>query len=220
MISDQHRVMVGSMNIDRDAYDVRRELGIVADDKALVKALGKTFEADWQAAREAYQKMVGAGRFDEARSVIDQVRLTQPDYRHTRELIAARARLLVAFKKTILNDFKVAGGYPQPVRSLQGITYPHGIQGDEGDMLLAGTPYGKIGVPWTDFSPAVYLAVASYYADASRNPQQAATRRWLAANYALENGHPAEAKTLANAAADAVPRYRQELAQFDEPHTP
>ena len=51
LIGDGRRVMVGSMNIDRDAYDVRRELGLVADDKALVKALGRTFEADWQEAR-------------------------------------------------------------------------------------------------------------------------------------------------------------------------
>lgn len=52
MIGDGRRVMVGSMNIDRDAYDVRRELGIVADDKALVKALVKTFEDDWREARK------------------------------------------------------------------------------------------------------------------------------------------------------------------------
>ena len=52
MIGDGQRAMVGSMNIDKDAYDVRRELGIVLDDKAIVKALGKTFEADWQEARK------------------------------------------------------------------------------------------------------------------------------------------------------------------------
>ena len=171
----------------------------------------------WQTARNTYQRLVGLGRFDGAQSVIDQAKTTVPEYERTRELIATRVRLLVAFKKTILNDLKVAGGYPLPVTSLQGMTYPRGIQGDEGDMLLAGTPYGQIGVPWTDFSPAVYLAVASHFADASRNPQQAATRRWLAANYALENGRLAEAKTLANAAANVAPQYRKELAQFDAP---
>ena len=52
MIGDGHRAMVGSMNIDKDAYDVRRELGIVLDDKATVKALVSIFEADWHEARK------------------------------------------------------------------------------------------------------------------------------------------------------------------------
>lgn len=52
MIGDGQRAMVGSMNIDRDAYDVRRELGLVFDDKSVVKALVKVLEADWQEARK------------------------------------------------------------------------------------------------------------------------------------------------------------------------
>ena len=171
----------------------------------------------WQTARASYQQMVALGRFDEAQSAIDHAKVTQPEYVHARDLLAGRARLLVAFKKTILNDLKVAGGYPQPVASLGGVTFPRGIQGVSGDMLLAGTPYGQMGVPWTDFAPTVYLAVASYYADASRNAQQAAERRWLAANYALENGRAAEAKNLANQAARTLPQYQKDLAQFDAP---
>ena len=172
----------------------------------------------WQTARESYQQMIALGRFDEAQSVIDHTKVTQPEYMHARDLLASRARLLVAFKKTILNDLKVAGGYPQPVASLGGATFPRGIQGVSGDMLLAGTPYGQMGVPWTDFPPTVYITVASYYADASRNAQQAAERRWLAANYALENGRTAEAKNLANQAARAFPQYQKELAQFNAPN--
>ena len=98
-----------------------------------------------------------------------------------------------------------------------GVVFPRGIKGVDGDMLLAGTPYGQIGVAWTDFPPPVYLAIATYYADASRNPQQAATRRWMAANYALENGQPATAKTLATEAASVVPQYKKDLAPFNEP---
>ena len=171
----------------------------------------------WQTARESYQQLVTAGRFDEALSVIDNVKLTQPAYQQARTLIDLRARLMIAFKKTMLNDLKVAGGYPLPVNNLSGVAFPRGIKGVDGDMLLAGTPYGQIGVPWTDFSPSVYLAVAMYYADASRNSQQAATRRWMAANYALENGRSAEARSLANLAARDQPQYRKDLAQFNEP---
>ena len=180
-------------------------------------AVQKAETVRWQTARESYEQMVAAGRFDEALSVIDNVQLTQPAYQQARTLIDLRARLMVAFKKTILNDLKVAGGYPLPVSSLGGVAFPRGIKGVDGDMLLAGTPYGQIGVPWTGFSPSVYLAIAMYYADASRNPQQAATRRWMAANYALENGRAAEAKSLANLAARDQPLYQKELAQFNEP---
>ncbi len=52
IIGDGQRAMVGSMNIDKDAYDVRRELGIVLADKAVVKALAKTFDDDWHEARK------------------------------------------------------------------------------------------------------------------------------------------------------------------------
>ncbi len=169
----------------------------------------------WQTARESYQQMVGLARFDEAQSVMDHVKLTQPEYTQARDLIDRRARLLVAFRKTLLNDLKLAGGYPQPVTSRRGVTFPRGISGVQGDMLMAGTPYGQLAVPWTDFAPTVYIAVASYYADASRDRQQAATRRWLTANYALENGRVADAKLLANRAAKDAPQYQKDLGQFE-----
>ena len=40
----------GSMNIDRSAFDVRRELGIETDAPAVVERLLATFEADWDQA--------------------------------------------------------------------------------------------------------------------------------------------------------------------------
>ena len=45
------RAMLGSMNIDRDAYDIRRELGIVFDDKAAIATLEKRFADDWHEAK-------------------------------------------------------------------------------------------------------------------------------------------------------------------------
>ena len=178
----------------------------------------KAEAARWQTARASYQQLVAAGRFEEAQGVIENVRPTQPANKQALALVDLRARMMVAFKKTMLNDLKAAGGYPLPVNSVAGVAFPNGIKGVDGDMLLAGTPYGQIGVPWTSFSPSVYLAIAMYYADASRNPQQAATRRWLAANYALENGRTAEAKSLASLAARDQPQYQKDLAQFNEPN--
>lgn len=42
----------GSMNIDRSAFDLRRELGIESDAPEVVARLRDTFEADWKAAHK------------------------------------------------------------------------------------------------------------------------------------------------------------------------
>lgn len=47
LISDNEHALVGSMNIDRSAFDLRRELGTTIRDEAVVKRLIKTFEEDW-----------------------------------------------------------------------------------------------------------------------------------------------------------------------------
>jgi len=47
LLADGKRALLGSMNIDRSAFDVRRELGVVADDEAVVGRLAETFEHDW-----------------------------------------------------------------------------------------------------------------------------------------------------------------------------
>lgn len=169
----------------------------------------------WQTARESYEQMVALSRFDEAQSVLEHVQLSDPDYTRARDLTVSRARTLVAFKKTLSNDFNSPGGYPQPVTSRRGTTYPRGIVNAAPDMLQAGTPYGTIGVPWTDFAPAALLTVAGYYTDATRDPRQAAERRWLAAVYALENGRAAEAKALAARAARDLPQHQKDLGQFN-----
>jgi phosphatidylserine/phosphatidylglycerophosphate/cardiolipin synthase-like enzyme len=52
ILIDGTKCQVGSMNIDRSAFDVRRELGIESDAPDVVNRLRETFQADWeQAAR-------------------------------------------------------------------------------------------------------------------------------------------------------------------------
>jgi phosphatidylserine/phosphatidylglycerophosphate/cardiolipin synthase-like enzyme len=48
LIADGKRAQVGSMNIDRSAFDLRRELGIVVGDPHVIKGLSKVFEHDWK----------------------------------------------------------------------------------------------------------------------------------------------------------------------------
>lgn len=48
LIADDERALVGSMNIDRNAFDLRRELGIVVSDQGAVKRLRNVFDDDWE----------------------------------------------------------------------------------------------------------------------------------------------------------------------------
>jgi phosphatidylserine/phosphatidylglycerophosphate/cardiolipin synthase-like enzyme len=54
ILVDDHYAQTGSMNIDRSAFDLRRELGIESDSPDVVKRLRQTFEIDWDQA-SAYQ---------------------------------------------------------------------------------------------------------------------------------------------------------------------
>jgi phosphatidylserine/phosphatidylglycerophosphate/cardiolipin synthase-like enzyme len=48
LIADEERAFVGSMNIDRSAFDLRRELGITIADPAVVSRLKTVFDDDWE----------------------------------------------------------------------------------------------------------------------------------------------------------------------------
>ena len=48
LIADRKRALVGSMNIDRSAFDLRRELGMILSHPETVHRLEKVFERDWE----------------------------------------------------------------------------------------------------------------------------------------------------------------------------
>ena len=47
LIVDSERALLGSMNIDRSAFDLRRELGITITDPSVLARLRETFDTDW-----------------------------------------------------------------------------------------------------------------------------------------------------------------------------
>lgn len=51
LIIDNREALVGSMNIDRSAFDLRRELGLTTDDRTVVARLLEVFESDWDGSR-------------------------------------------------------------------------------------------------------------------------------------------------------------------------
>jgi phosphatidylserine/phosphatidylglycerophosphate/cardiolipin synthase-like enzyme len=50
ILVDSHYAQTGSMNIDRSAFDLRRELGIESDAPEVVDRMRRTFLADWKQA--------------------------------------------------------------------------------------------------------------------------------------------------------------------------
>jgi phosphatidylserine/phosphatidylglycerophosphate/cardiolipin synthase-like enzyme len=47
MLADGKRAILGSMNIDRSAFDLRRELGISFDDEPIIERLSHIFTHEW-----------------------------------------------------------------------------------------------------------------------------------------------------------------------------
>jgi phosphatidylserine/phosphatidylglycerophosphate/cardiolipin synthase-like enzyme len=48
LIADNEHALLGSMNIDRSAFDMRRELGITVSDQDVVARLKEVFDSDWE----------------------------------------------------------------------------------------------------------------------------------------------------------------------------
>ena len=50
-IIDGERVYLGTQNLDQAAFDLRRELGVVIGEPAIIGAIAAVFEADWKGSR-------------------------------------------------------------------------------------------------------------------------------------------------------------------------
>ncbi len=170
----------------------------------------------WKTAADGYQRMVRAYRYPEALRAALAPALTDPEWTEARGRAVWRAQRLVAFKATLLLDLKARGGYPQPVTTLLGASYPQGIQNGTVDALAGVTPYGTISIPWTDLAPKTILQIALYFIGATSDPRGLADRRWLAAVFAIENGYPDDARALAGEAAQNRPDYQKDLGKFND----
>ncbi len=54
VLVDREQALVGSMNLDRSCFELRRELGVVVRHPAPLADLLQTFQADWAAARPSH----------------------------------------------------------------------------------------------------------------------------------------------------------------------
>ncbi|MGB3484569.1 MAG: phospholipase D-like domain-containing protein [Mycobacterium sp.] len=75
LIADDARALVGSMNIDRSAFDLRRELGILVAAPEAVARLKSTFDFDWERSRHYHPP-----------DPVDPGRHVETDFAHDEEL--------------------------------------------------------------------------------------------------------------------------------------
>jgi len=54
LIADDEHALLGSMNIDRSAFDMRRELGITISEQEVVARLKEIFDSDWELSHHYY----------------------------------------------------------------------------------------------------------------------------------------------------------------------
>lgn len=170
----------------------------------------------WQAAAAGYARLVHAYRYDEALRTVQAPTLTDSEWAEARGRAVWRIQRLIAFKRTLVVDLTARGGYPAAVTTLPGANFPRGIKGATAQALQGVTPYGTIPIAWADLAPRTVLQMALYFVDATPEPRGSADRRWLAAVFALENGYPADARTLAALAARDRPDYQKDVARFNE----
>lgn len=170
----------------------------------------------WQAAAAAYARLVRAYRYEEALRAVQAPTLTDSEWTQARGRAVWRVQRLIAFKRTLAVDLTARGGYPSPVTTLVGASFPRGIKSATAQALQGVTPYGTIPMAWTDLAPKTILQMAVYFIDATAEPRGLADRRWLAAVFALEHGYPGDARTLAAEAARDRLDYQKDAARFNE----
>lgn len=76
LIVDDEQALVGSMNIDRSAFDLRRELGITTSDQNVVGRLREIFGADWEFSHH----------YDPP-DPLDRAFRAEPDFPHDEDLV-------------------------------------------------------------------------------------------------------------------------------------
>ena len=76
LIADNAHALVGSMNIDRSAFDLRRELGLTTSDLRVVQRLKGVFDTDWDLSHQY-----------EPPDPLDPAQHTEDDFPHDRDLL-------------------------------------------------------------------------------------------------------------------------------------
>jgi len=137
--------------------------------------------------------------------------LSTPRQLDQKELTAAaqkKSQWLNDWKKKLIDDLN-RKQFSGTFTDTTGTEYT-GVSGADNQSIGLKLPYGIARVPWSKLPPKTLLAISSSFIQP--NAPDAADRQWLCAVYANATGQTDAARQLAEAAAQAKPEYREQLA--------
>ncbi len=164
----------------------------------------------WSKAYADYKEQVAHYHFVQAVERMRSVKLISGYYKPAKEVAEKRARLLLDWKNTLVDDLNRAH-FSRTLTDNSGAQYT-GIVSATDEGLTMKLPYGIAWVTWDKLSPQTLLMVSRSFI----NPGalDAADRQWRCAVFASETGQIEAANELADAAARANTQYRQQIPQL------
>jgi DNA-directed RNA polymerase subunit RPC12/RpoP len=176
----------------------------------IARSKGWLDRGPWNKALANYREQVALYQFAQAAEGIRNVKLIGAYYKPAEEVAEKRARLMLDWKNTLIDDLNRAH-FLGTLTDNSGAQYT-GIVSGTGEGLTMKLPYGIAWITWEKLSPKELLAVSKSFIDPGA--RDAADRQWRCAVFASETGQTEEATQLAEAAARAKPEYKEQIPQL------
>ena len=165
----------------------------------------------WQKALTDARAKIVIYDFLAALAAINAAQITEPSLVAAQDTERKKINWLIDWKKQLIADLST-GVNRTIITRPPAVEYEGVVRANESELVLRvpGIRGGEAPMKWTAMKPPELLMISTSLI--SDDPRYA-SRRWLAAIFALETGQP-EARSLADKAAKAKPEYREELALF------
>lgn len=164
----------------------------------------------WNRALAKYKEQVALYHFDQAADAIRNVRLIGTYFKPAKEVAEKRARLLIDWKRTLIDDLNGAH-FSGPLVDGSGGQYT-GIASATDESLSMKLPYGIARVRWDQVPAKELLTISESFI--KPGVRDVADQQWRCAIFASETGQTEAARKLAEVAARAKPEYREQIPQL------
>ena len=184
----------------------------LAEKRAVEEQKRETEETPrWNKAMVAERSAIAAYQFENARVILDKVKLTAASLQAERDKELQRALWLVEWKTKLISDINETG-FAGPVTDVHGVRYDGPVRRATSNKLELKTRYGNIMTDWLNLSPTMLLTISTAFIRPAVS--DLAERQWLSAIFASQTGQTHAANELATKAAEAKPEFRDLLPRF------
>jgi serine/threonine protein kinase len=164
----------------------------------------------WNRALATYREQVALYHFAQAADAIRNVKLIGAYFKPAKEVAEKRARLLIDWKRTLIDDLNRAH-FSGPLVDGSGGQYT-GIASATDESLSMKLPYGIARLRWDQVPAKELLTISESFI--KPGVSDVADRQWRCAIFASETGQTEAARELAEVAARAKPEYREQIPQL------